>query len=140
MQEKEVRELIARQRWVFAKTFATFAPHEYIVKGKCNARKEEFEAFMDYILEKGIRMFYYKRERKYLFLDGYFYWICRDSADDPTAVINRCRPDDYDIVFMKRGTQAKAIERDKAKEAEKAQKAQMKSAPVPVQLEFNLGV
>ena len=98
------REFIAKQKWIFAKTYVAFAPHEYIVRGKCNATNEEFDRFAEIILEYGMRMFYYKAERKYLYLDGWFYWVLRDGENDPTAVINRCRPSDYDIVFVRKNT------------------------------------
>lgn len=102
----DIRDFFQKQRWIFAKTYAEFAPHEYIVKGKCNATVEEFDNAVNYILENGIRMFYYKTERKYLFIDGYFYWMCCNNDGEP-IVINRCLPEDYDIVFMKRGTNKK---------------------------------
>ena len=99
-----IREFIAKQRWIFAKTYAAFAPHEYIIKGKCNATDDEFEAFARAIVNHGIRMFYYKNERKYLLIDGYFYWIMTDEVDEKTNIINRCMPEDYDIVFVRKGT------------------------------------
>lgn len=103
----DIREFFQKQRWIFAKTYAEFAPHEYIVKGKCNASDAEFVEAMNYILQNGIRMFYYKAQRQYLFLDGYFYWVMRSDENDTNAIINRCKPEDYDIVFMRRGSNKK---------------------------------
>lgn len=106
------REWVGKQNWVFAKTYAAFAPHEYVIRGKCFGDDEQFFAACQCILDHGIRMFYYKTERKYLFLDGYFYWIMGDEVNEERKVINRCRPEDYDIVFMRRGTQAKTVQEE----------------------------
>ena len=109
-----IKEYFDKQDWKFAKTYAQFAPHEYIVRGKCNGSDDEFLRACRCILENDIRMFYYKHERKYLFVGGYYYWTMWDGesvSDDPTAVINRCKPEDYDIVFMKRGTQARKYQK-----------------------------
>lgn len=103
MNHNEFEAFIAKQKWIFAKTYAEFAPHEYVVKGKGNSNEEFMEA-VNFIIENGIRMFYYKTERKYIFMGGKFYWMCCNQNGEP-IVINRCEPDDYDIVFMKRGTQ-----------------------------------
>lgn len=119
-----IQKYFESQKWTFAKTYAMFAPHEYIVRSKVSD-KEAFDKAVDFIQKYGMRMFYYKHERKYLFAGGQFYWVIRDSEDDPTAVINRCRPDDYDIVFMKRGTQAKKIAEDEAKKKPKYEQMEL---------------
>lgn len=108
-EEKKVtiKEYFDKQDWKFAKTYAAFAPHEYIIRGKCYGNDDMFFAACRYILDNGMRMFYYKHERTYLFLDGYFYWLMGEEVSEDRTVINRCKPDDYDIVFMQRGTQAK---------------------------------
>lgn len=127
-----IREYFESQRWTFAKNYVAFAPHEYIVKSKV-ADKELFDKAVDYIMENGIRMFYYKHERKYLFTGGWFYWVMRDSVDDPTAIINRCRPEDYDIVFMKRGTQARGMA------AKNSKLESIKEPPAYEQVEMDFG-
>ena len=38
--------MIARCGWTFSKTMP-FAPHEYIVRGKCPLKEEEFLYFVD---------------------------------------------------------------------------------------------
>lgn len=112
------RDFVAKNKWKFAKTYAAFAPHEYVVRGQCVSSDEEFDKAGECIEKNGMTMYYYKAERKYLFLDGWFYWILRSKEDYTNAVINRCKPEDYDIVFMKRGTQRKTL----AKEAEEKRK------------------
>ena len=102
----EFKDYVRKQRWIFSKTYATFAPHEYIVRGKCYGNDKMFFDAARCILEHGMRMFYYKKERKYLYADGYFYWIMGAEVNEERVIINRCKPEDYDIVFLKRGTQA----------------------------------
>ena len=102
-----IRDYFNQQHWTFAKSYAQFAPHEYIARGKCWGSDDQFYAACKYILDNGMRMFYYKHERTYLFLDGYFYWLMGEEVSEERKVINRCKPEDYDIVFMKRGTQAR---------------------------------
>lgn len=116
-----IREYFNGQRWKFAKTYVKFAPHEYILR-QWMSDKNMFDSAVRFIQEHGIRMFYYKAERKYLFLDGWFYWALWSKDDMSDAIINRCKPEDYDIVFMRRGTQAREAE----KEAKKKEYVQMK--------------
>ena len=104
MDLNQLKSFFNQQKWTFAKTYAAFAPHEYILKDKIDGSCEEFAKAVETILTQGMRMFYYKKERKYLFLDGYFYWAMTDNPAEAN-IINRCKPEDYDIVFMKRGTQ-----------------------------------
>ena len=98
-----IKEYFDSQKWIFARTYAAFAPHEYIVRSKVDD-KNLFDMAFNYIEENGIRMFYYKTEKTYLFVGGWFYWGGRDSVDDPTAIINRCKASDYDIVFVRKNT------------------------------------
>ena len=42
----KIREFIARCQWIFAKTMP-WAPHEYIVRGKCPLSEDEFLYFID---------------------------------------------------------------------------------------------
>ena len=105
MDVKEFSNFVRTNNWVFAKTYVAFAPHEYVMRFR-SSDKNKFDEAKQFIQDYGIRMFYYKNERKYLFFDGWFYWAMWNKDDPTDAVINRCKPEDYDIVFMKRGTQA----------------------------------
>ena len=116
-----IREYFNSQRWKYAKTYAMFAPHEYILRSWM-ADKEMFDNAIRYIQSNGIRMFYYEAERKYLFVDGWFYWALWSKEDFSDAIINRCKPEDYDIVFMKRGTQAKRAEEKRKEQEEKLER------------------
>lgn len=129
-----IKEYFDSQNWTFAKTYVAFAPHEYIVKSKV-ADKKMFDSAVNYILDNGIRMFYYQYERKYLFVGGRFYWVMRDSEDDPTAIINRCRPEDYDIVWLKRGTQAKRAEEKRKEQEEKLERKRQREEKKQIKYE-----
>ena len=119
-----IKEYFDSQKWTFAKTYVAFAPHEYILRNRVSD-KEMYDNAIRYIQENGIRMFYYKAERKYLFVDGWFYWALWSKPDFSDAIINRCKPEDYDIVFMRRGTQArKAAEEQKEQEEKQERKRQ----------------
>lgn len=43
---RKLQEMISRCHWTFAKTMP-WAPHEYIVRGKCPLTEEEFLYFVD---------------------------------------------------------------------------------------------
>lgn len=93
----ECKEFINKQTWIFAKTYADRAPHEYVVRGKQEGTDEEFMAVVYYIQENGITMYFWNYPNKYIFVDGRQYWIMKDSDDDPTAVLNRCNLDEYKL-------------------------------------------
>ena len=123
MNYSEFREFVNKQQWTFARKYAPFAPHEYIIRGKNGVTDEAFFKAAQCILEHGMKMFYYGHERKYLFVDGRFYWLMSKEITDSTIVINRCVPEDYDIIFIRRNTNP-WVKKDDDK---------------PVQLEMDLG-
>lgn len=103
MNKEQFRAFINAQTWVFASKYAKFAPHEYVMKYKAVGGDDTFDKAIRCILRNGIPMMYYKTERQYLYFEGYFYWTMGGKND----IINRCKPEDYDIVFMQKGTMAK---------------------------------
>ena len=106
MTENELREFIEKQTWIFAKTYANKAPHEYIVRGRINGTNgtdEEFMRVINYIQEKGITMHFWNHPNKYIFVDGYQYWVMRDDEDDPTTILNRCNAAEYKYSIIWRG-------------------------------------
>ena len=88
MQDK-LRSMIARCQWTFAKTMP-FAPHEYIVKGKCPLTDEEFEYFVNMQRNYGRVERWGKYLTPYLYIEDYKYWTMGDSLED-TTVINRAK-------------------------------------------------
>ena len=81
--------MIARCQWTFAKTMP-FAPHEYIVKGRCPLTDEEFEYFVMMQREHGVKERWGRYNNPYLYIDDYKYWTMGDPLED-TTVINRAK-------------------------------------------------
>lgn len=85
----KLRHMITRCQWTFAKTMP-FAPHEYIVKGKCSLSKEEFEFFVIMQRQYGIKERWGKYNNLYLYIDDYKYWTMGAPLEE-TTVINRAK-------------------------------------------------
>ena len=100
---EEIKTFVEKQNWIFAKTYATRAPHEYIVRGKCAGTDEEFIEMAGYIQNQGITMHFWGHPNKYLFLGKKYYWVMKDSDDDPSMIINRANIDDYHISIAWKG-------------------------------------
>ena len=103
IQIEDIREFFDKQRWIFAKTYAQKAPHEYIVRHKHVGTDDEFLGAVDYILNHGITMYFWNHPNKYIFLDNRQYWVMRDSEGDPTTIINRCNLDEYKLSITWKG-------------------------------------
>ena len=103
MDINEIKAFIGRQSWIFAKTYANKAPHEYIVRGRINGTDEEFLSVINYIRENGITMNFWGHPNKYIFVDRYQYWTMSDNDDDPTAILNRCNVDEYNYSIRWKG-------------------------------------
>lgn len=94
----EYRDFVNKQDWIFAKTFADKAPHEYIVRDNINGSDEEFMQIVEYIQENGFTMHWNDGyPNKYVYLDGYNYWMMMWGQNDPTACLNRSVAKDYRI-------------------------------------------
>lgn len=98
-----IKEFCDKQNWIFAKTYAKKAPHEYIVRDNITGTDEEFMAVVNYIQENGITMYFWNHSNKYIFLDGRQYWVMRDNEDDPTTILNRCNLEEYILSIEWRG-------------------------------------
>ena len=96
LSEQELRDFISRQDWIFAKTYADRAPHEYVVRHKINGTDKEFMQIVNYIRGKGITMYFWNRPNKYIFVDGHQYWAMGDE-EDKVIVLNRCDLERYKI-------------------------------------------
>lgn len=96
----DLRGFIAKQNWVFAKTYAKSAPHEYIVLSKVFGEhgKEDFMEFAKIIRNYGFPARFFSRLNTYFYIDGYFYWTMDERVED-TDLINRCKVADYDLSF-----------------------------------------
>ena len=70
MKEINIKEFCDNQSWIFAKTYAKKAPHEYVVRNNIQGTDEEFMDVVNYIQENGITMYFWNHPNKYIFLDG----------------------------------------------------------------------
>ena len=84
---EKLREMIARCHWTFAKTMP-WAPHEYIVRGKCPLTEEEFLYFIDMQRRFGVEERWGKNVLPYLYIDDYKYWTM-EAPYEKTIFINR---------------------------------------------------
>ncbi len=96
LKEETIKKFIERQNWIFAKTYADRAPHEYLVRNKIEGSDEEFMAIVNYIRENGITMYFWEHPNKYIFIDGRQYWAMGDEKGE-VIVLNRCDLDKYKI-------------------------------------------
>ena len=101
---KDIKTFIDEQLWIFAKTYANKAPHEYVVRGKINGTDEEFMNVVNYIKTKGFIMHFWGHPNNYVYYNGHFYWVMRDSEDDPTTIINRCNANEYYVSTKWKGS------------------------------------
>lgn len=76
---EEIRALIGRRVWVFAKTYAETLPHEYTTRKK-GGTEEDFFALFDAIQAHGVDERYAGRKKKYLYPgDGWKYFTMTTS-------------------------------------------------------------
>ena len=96
------RNFINQHEWTFAKTYAAFCPHEYIVREKLPA--EEWPLFTEiarFIREKGFVAEYgHLGKNRYYIVDDYYYWTLDRKAED-TDLINRAKLTDFEFVNAK---------------------------------------
>ena len=88
---QRIREFISRCQWTYAKTMP-WAPHEYIVRGKCPLTDEEFLYFIDAQRKHGIYEIWGRYNLPYLYIDDYKYWTMGAPYED-TIIINRAKVD-----------------------------------------------
>jgi hypothetical protein len=96
--ENEFRDFVSKFKWTFAKTYATTAPHEYIVLRKVGLEhKADFINAAQFIRDAGFRAFYYKSKRFYYSLGDFYYWTMDEAVKD-TDLINRAKLADYELI------------------------------------------
>lgn len=96
--EIEFKNFVNKFQWIFAKTYADKAPHEYIVLEKVGEQyKDEFIKIAQFIRDKGFKAMYYTREGYYYKIDENYYWTMDDDIND-TNLINRAKLSDYELI------------------------------------------
>lgn len=101
MNHNEFEAFIAKQKWIFAKTYADKAPHEYCLRKNCES-DHVFDAAVNFIRDNGVHMNYFKCDHIYYFIGGKMYWTMGAPVDE-TILINRCNNDDYKISVRWKG-------------------------------------
>ena len=104
MTHLEFRQFIARNKWIFAKTYAAFCPHEYVVKERLSDDEQcVFEQIVTFIRENGfIAIYGRKGPNQYYTVDDYYYWTMGAPIED-TTILNRAKLSDYSFAETERG-------------------------------------
>ena len=93
------RQFIERNTWIFAKTYAAYCPHEYIVKDRLSEEEKlVFEQIVIFIRKKGFEAVYGNLgPNQYYTVDEYYYWTMGAPVEQ-TIILNRAKHSDYDFV------------------------------------------
>lgn len=89
--KEEIKNIIESSKWTFAKTFAKYKPHEYLVAGK-TISDEDWVMFDIFINQNPDRysIILWNKERLYINMDWYRYWTDYDFRDwKKIIIINR---------------------------------------------------
>ncbi len=87
----EIRRFIEDAEWIFAKTYATTWPHEYLVKAKVDPHR--FTALVRHIRAHGYQGRFYKKIIGYFDEAGYVYWTMGGPIER-CDIVNRCPKED----------------------------------------------
>ena len=101
MDHNTFRDFINRHEWTFAKTYAGFCPHEYVVMRKLpEAEWPLFPEIARFIREQGFTAEYGRLgPNRYYVVDDHYYWTLDAKAED-TSLINRAKLSDYEFADL----------------------------------------
>ena len=99
MTHTEFQQFIDRNTWTFAKTYAAFCPHEYVVKGRlAESDRAVFEQIVAFIRENGFTAVYGRLgPNRYYTVGEHYYWTMGDPVEK-TIILNRARHADYKFI------------------------------------------
>lgn len=83
------RQLVQTHRWIFAKTYAAFCPHEYTLTREWRPRSD-FDWFAKFIRDNGFDAYFGKSGAKRYFIDdgaGWYYFVVPEDFDDAGNVV-----------------------------------------------------
>jgi hypothetical protein len=87
--QARLEKFIDGNQWIFAKTYAKTAPHEYLVYDKLSAEmQKEYDWFVKQIEEKGVDEKFYQATFRYLYVGDMKYWVHGFEAKDK-GILNR---------------------------------------------------
>ncbi len=84
----DLRQFVADEKWIFAKTCASSWPHEYIVREKVD--EGLFVKLVKHIRANGYQGAFYKKKMTYYDEEGLVYWTMGAPVEE-TTIINRCK-------------------------------------------------
>ena len=87
---ENLKRFVLESSWIFAKTYATTWPHEYIVRERVD--QGLFVKLVEHIRTNGYQGAFYKMEITYYDEDGLVYWTMGAPISE-TIIINRCKND-----------------------------------------------
>ena len=99
------RKFVRTHRWIFAKTYAAFCPHEYTLQRE--AEWPEFAEFFEFIWANGFDAHYGKSlvQRYFIdFEDGWYYFVSHNDVDEngkaqrSATLINRASLKEWELV------------------------------------------
>ena len=74
MNKEQAVKFISGQKWIFAKTYAKTAPHEYIMVFPNSPHRKKAEEFYHFIQKNGYVKKFFNKKYKYINIEGYKYW------------------------------------------------------------------
>lgn len=84
-----LKKFIDGVAWIFAKTYAKTAPHEYVVYDNLNSEQQiEYDWFVRQIEVNGVDEKFYNTTFRYLYINGMKYWV-HDLHEREGGVLNR---------------------------------------------------
>lgn len=86
-----LRDIVDKADWIFAKTYAKTAPHEYCLredKKRGNVPAADMLLFAQSIRDYGYNELFYSYMQTYLNIDDHKYWSM-DPTPEETDLINR---------------------------------------------------
>lgn len=104
MTHEEFQNFINRNKWTFAKTYAAFCPHEYVVKDRLTEEEKLiFEQIVVFIREQGFIASYGRKDpNRYYTVGEYYYWTMGAPIVE-TIILNRAKLEDYSFTETERG-------------------------------------
>lgn len=103
---RKFRNLVYSHRWIFAKTYASFCPHEYTLKRE-GWTDVDFKWFVKFVWDNGFWAKYGKNRCKYFvdFETGFYYFVSpADMNDNQTdansivSLVNRSHLNEFEFV------------------------------------------
>jgi len=88
MDKEKALEYLQNQKWIWAKTYSSFAPHWYILSHRVG-NPDIFIEVANYIKNKGVEEYFYSIKCNYIYDNEYKYWVTKGSGG--ITIINKSR-------------------------------------------------